>query len=66
MLTVNMAMLPPPPSYSIIIFTHTVTVLDLPKPYIPERLDGEELMAYEFRKHKSAYYFEKMDLQATE
>ena len=41
-------------------------MLDLPKPYIPERLDGEELMAYEFRKHKSAYYFEKMDLQATE
>ena len=40
-------------------------VSSLPTPYIPERLEDEDSLSYEFRKHKSAYYFEKMELQAT-
>lgn len=37
----------------------------MPKPYVPERLEAEDAISYEFRKHKANYYFDKMDLQAT-
>jgi len=35
------------------------------RPYVPTRLTDEDSLSYEFKKHKSNYYFDKMGLQAT-